>query len=60
MELLLLDDSKFNQAVRLAQTLAKSKIVPVHFQNKPEDIFACLALGSELGFQPMQALNSIS
>jgi hypothetical protein len=59
MELQLFDESKFNQAVKLAATLAKSTIVPKHFQGHAEDVFACLVLGAELGFQPMQALNSI-
>lgn len=59
MELQLFDENKFNQAVKLAETLAKSSIVPSHFRGKGADVFACLVLGSELGFQPMQALNSI-
>jgi RecT family len=59
MELMLFDETKFNQAVKLAGTLAKSSIVPKHFQGHAEDVFACLVLGAELGFQPMQALNSI-
>lgn len=59
MELQLFDESKFNQAVKLAGTLAKSTIVPAHFRNKPEEIFAALVMGAELGFQPMQSLNSI-
>jgi hypothetical protein len=59
VELQLFDESKFNQAVKLASTLAKSTIVPMHFRNKPEEIFAALVMGAELGFQPMQSLNSI-
>ncbi len=52
-------EDKFNHAVKVAQTLAKSSIVPLHFKGKPEDIFACLVLGAELGFKPIQSLNSI-
>ena len=59
MELQLFDENKFNQAVKLAATLAKSTIVPMHFRNKPEEVFAALVMGAELGFQPMQALNSL-
>lgn len=58
-ELALFDETKFNQAIKLAGTLAKSSIVPSHFRGKPEDVFACLVLGAELGFQPMQSLNAI-
>lgn len=59
MDLQLFDENKFNQAVKLATTLSKSSIVPQSFRGKPEDVFAALVLGAELGFQPMQALNSI-
>lgn len=59
MEIMLFDESKFNQAVKLASTLAKSSIVPKHFQGKGEDVFAALVLGAELGFQPMQSLQAI-
>ncbi len=44
--------------MKLASTLAKSTVVPQHFRGKPEDVFACLVMGSELGFQPMTSLNS--
>ena len=50
---------EFNRQMKIAHTLAKSTIVPLHFRNKPDDIFACVMLGSELGFQPMMSLNSI-
>jgi len=53
------DKDKFDHAVRVAQTLSRSSMVPMNFRGKPEDVFACLVLGSELGFSPMQALQSI-
>ena len=53
------EQKKFNQAMNTAITLSKSTIVPVHFRGKTEDIFACIMLGSELGFKPMMSLNSI-
>ena len=53
------EQKKFNQAMNTAITLSKSTIVPMHFRGKPEDIFACIMLGSELGFKPMMSLNSI-
>jgi hypothetical protein len=57
-DLIINDDEKFNRAVKMAGTLAKSKIVPVHFQGKAEDIFAVILAGSEMGMQPMQSLNA--
>ena len=59
-ELTLLSKDGFDHAVKIAQTLAKSKVVPATLQGKPEDIFAILAMGSELGLQPMLSLNSIN
>lgn len=53
------DQDKFNHIVKIAGTLAKSKVVPSHFQNKPEEVFAAMVLGSELGFSPMQSMNAI-
>jgi len=50
---------EFNRQMKIAHTLAKSSIVPTHFRGKPDDIFACVMLGSELGFKPMMSLNSI-
>lgn len=58
LDLIINDDEKFNRAVKMAGTLAKSKIVPVAFQGKPEDIFAVILAGAEMGMQPMQALNA--
>lgn len=59
MELELFNQDKFNHAVKLAETLAKSTIVPQHFRGKGADVFAAIVLGSELGFSPMQSLNAI-
>jgi hypothetical protein len=58
-DITLFNKDTFDQAVKIAQTLAKSKMVPVSIQGKPEDIFAILVMGSELGLSPMQSLQSI-
>lgn len=52
-------EDKFKMAITISEKLSKSSIVPMHFRNKPEEIFSCLVLGAELGFKPMQALNAI-
>ena len=59
-ELSLYEENSFNSAMRIAQTLAKSKVVPVALQGKHEDVFAILVMGAEIGIKPMQALNSIN
>jgi hypothetical protein len=45
---------------RLATMLAKSELVPKQFRNKPEDCIVAIQLGAEIGFAPMQALQSIA
>jgi hypothetical protein len=45
---------------RLAQLLAKSALVPEDFRGKPENVLVALQLGAEVGFPPMQALQSIA
>jgi len=59
-ELDVLRDDGFKSAMQVAHALSKSNIVPAQFKNKPDDIFATIAMGAELGFRPMQSLQSIS
>lgn len=59
-ELSLYEENSFNAAMKIAQTLAKSKVVPSSLQGKHEDVFAVLVMGAEIGIKPMQALNSIN
>ena len=48
------------EAFTIAEGLAKSSMVPKHFINKPMDIVVCMAMGAELGFQPLQSLQNIA
>jgi hypothetical protein len=59
-ELILFEKDNLEKIYKACTTLAKSKMVPVSIQGKPEDIFAILVMGAELGIKPMQALNSIN
>lgn len=59
-ELSLYEENSFNAAMKIAQTLAKSKMVPSSLQGKQDDVFAILVMGAEIGIKPMQALNSIN
>jgi hypothetical protein len=45
---------------RLAQMMAQSTLVPKSFIGKPYDVLIAIQLGIEIGFAPMQALNSIA
>ncbi len=45
---------------RWAGALSKSGMVPKDYVDRPQAILAAVQLGSELGFSPMQALQSIA
>jgi hypothetical protein len=49
-----------DEAWRMAQAMARSALVPKGFQNKPEDVLVAITMGAEIGFAPMQALQSIA
>lgn len=49
-----------DQAMRFADILAKSSIVPKDFQNNPGNILVAVQWGMELGLQPMQAMQNIA
>jgi hypothetical protein len=45
---------------RLAQAFANSDLVPKEFRKHPEDVLVAMQMGIEIGFAPMQALQSIA
>lgn len=47
-------------AIDFAQFIAKSDLVPKAYQGKPADIVIAMQMGMELGFSPLQALQSIA
>lgn len=54
------EPSSIDEAMRLADLLAKSALVPSPLRGKPADVFIILATGRELGIGPMQALSDIN
>lgn len=44
----------------MAVTLAKSKLVPDHFRDKPSDVFMAITYGLELGMPPVTSLMAIA
>ena len=48
------------EAMSLAEMLAKSAFVPPTLRNKPGDVFAALSYGSEMGLAPMTALHTVA
>lgn len=60
-----LEDSLFAPALyphyqKVAETLAKSSVIPTIYRNKPEDIFVAMAMGYQLGFPVEQSLQDIA
>jgi hypothetical protein len=55
-----LQPTSMNEAMQMADMLAKSQMVPKHYQNKPQDTLVAMMMGSELGLNPIQALQNIA
>ena len=49
-----------DEALRFAEVLAKSSIVPKDFSGNPGNILVAIQWGMELGLQPMQAMQNIA
>lgn len=50
----------FEDAIKIATSLAKSDLVPKDYKGKPENIVVAIAWGQEIGLQPLQALQNIA
>lgn len=49
-----------DEAMRVAEVLASSTIVPKDYQKNPGNILVALQWGAEIGLQPLQAMQNIS
>lgn len=52
--------TSLDEAWRMANFMSKSGLVPKNYQNAPNDILVAIQYGMELGFAPMQSLQSIA
>lgn len=52
--------AKYELAKRVAHTLANSNLVPDAYRGRPNDAFVAINMGSELGMDPFQAIQSIA
>jgi len=52
--------SNMTEAMTMATMLCKSSMVPKCYINKPEDTLIAMMMGSELGLNPIQALQNIA
>lgn len=55
-----LNPKSLDEAIRFAEVLSKSSIVPKDFAGNPGNILVAIQWGMELGLQPMQAMQSIA
>lgn len=53
------DGEAFNHIWRLAKAFSASKLVPSHFQNKPEDCMVALMMAQQLDVNPLLALQNL-
>lgn len=52
--------TSFDDAIKIAEYLAKSELVPKDYINKPSNIVVAIAWGQEIGLAPLQALQNIA
>ena len=55
-----LQPNSMSEAMEMAQMLASSQMVPQAYQQKPQDTLVAMMMGSELGLNPIQALQNIA
>lgn len=55
-----LTPTNLDQAFQMAEFLSKSTIVPKDYQRNPANVLVAIQWGSELGMQPLQAMQSIA
>ena len=60
MERFSLTPKSLDEAIRFAEVLSKSNIVPKEFAGNPGNILVAIQWGLELGLQPMQAMQNIA
>jgi hypothetical protein len=55
-----LNPTNLEEAMRFAELLSKSSIVPKDYQGSPGNILIAIQWGMEIGLQPLQALQNIA
>lgn len=55
-----LQPSNMTEAMQMADMLSKSQMVPKSYQGKPNDTLVAMMMGSELGLNPIQAIQNIA
>lgn len=55
-----LQPTNFEQAMKYAELIAKSSLVPKDYKDKPGDVLVAIQMGHELGLKPLQSLQNIA
>lgn len=53
------NDNNFENALKMAQTLAKSDLIPVTYKNKPENCLIAMELSSRLRLSPFLVMQNM-
>lgn len=56
----ILNPSTFDEAIKMAEILGRSNLVPKDFQGNPGNILVAMQWGMELGMAPLQAMQNIA
>ena len=55
-----LQPANMDEALRMAEMLSRSQMIPKAYQGKPQDALVAMMMGSELGLNPIQSLQNIA
>ncbi|MGJ8524283.1 hypothetical protein R84981_003008 [Carnimonas sp. R-84981] len=55
-----LQPRSMDEAMRMAEMLSGSQMVPKNYQGKPQDTLVAMMMGDELGLNPIQSLQNIA
>src|SRR3990167_3818245 len=55
-----LEPRTLEEAMKLAEIIAKSDLVPKDYQGKPGNVLIAVQMGKEIGLKPMQAIQGIA
>ena len=55
-----MEPKSLDEAMKYAEIIAKSDLIPLNFKNKPGDVLVAIQWGQEVGLKPLQALQNIA
>ena len=55
-----LEPKSLEEAIKFAEIMSKSSVVPLRYKDKPGDILISVQMGREVGLKPLQSLQAIA